>query len=119
MLVVFCSCKTNYHNQPDLVSFNTDTLDIGTLKKGGQKYFDVLLFNKGNTSVGIKKVVSTCNCTVFDTTAISLGPNSTHVLRGSFEAKPNETGVVFGSIAMRTDNPEDRLKYLVVRASIL
>lgn len=73
----------------DLLSFEKHSFDLGDVKKGEIKYFDIKFKNISNVPVSID-FVSSCDCTEVDYPQNEIMPGETGVLKVKFDSSSKE-----------------------------
>ena len=73
----------------DLLSFDKHSYDLGEVKKGDIKYFDIKFKNTGNEPA-IIDFISSCDCTEVEFPIDEIMPGETGVLKVKFDSSDKE-----------------------------
>ena len=73
----------------DLLSFDQHSYDLGEVRKGEVKYFDIKFKNTGNEPA-IIDFISSCDCTEVDFPMEEIMPGQTGVLKVKFDSSDKE-----------------------------
>jgi len=88
------------------LNFEKYSYDLGDVKKGEVKYFDIKFKNTGNVPVEID-FVSSCDCTEVEYPMEEIKPGETGILKVKFDSSSKEESETTGiDVFLRNKDPE-------------
>jgi len=96
------------------LTFDTENIDLGTVKKGDKRTFDYTFTNTGTDVIEIE-IVSGCDCTTLDWTRGEINPGEKGVIDVIFDSTEKENSeTVDVDIYLKNINPKSDSQYLIV-----
>jgi len=99
------------------ISFDQNTFDFGTIKKGESASFVYTFTNTGKSDLFIRKVTAACGCTAVITSADMIPPGKTGTIKTSFNSA-GKSGKQNKTITVITNDPENPKTILWVKGDI-
>lgn len=81
------------------------SIDLGDLEQNQEVPFSFLITNEGNSDLRIRKVSTSCGCTVTQANADRIPPGGSLTLEGTFETE-SRTGIQHMVITLITNDPD-------------
>jgi hypothetical protein len=101
-----------------VISFDQESFSFGEIKEGAKVDFVFKLKNSGKSNLLIRKVSSSCGCTVAMPEKTTIEPGKTVDLKVSFDSE-HKTGAQNKSITVISNDPKNPRIVLWVRGNVL
>lgn len=97
--------STQLANAPKL-SFSSKVFDFGTLKEGQSKTYEFILKNNGKSDLIIRKIKSSCGCTIVKPESKIIKPGKSTILKTTFNSA-GKNGRQRKKVIITTNDPKN------------
>lgn len=116
IILIFSIFGCNKENKLTKIKLINSNLDIGNIKYGKIKDFNISIKNVGKNDLFIEKIQSSCKCVVISNKQMKILPNQTQNIKLQFHAI--ELGKSEESIVINS-NTKEKFVFLFVTSNVI
>jgi hypothetical protein len=105
-------------NNPPVIYFPETDHDFGQVNEGDTVTYTFRFVNKGNSTLTIKDIKTSCGCTAALLSQDNLKPNQEGTVKVKLDTK-NRSGKMSRTVTIQSNDPKDPAKVLTIYADII